>query len=54
MKKNQRPSWQRLTSSTLLPIIFTHLSFPVYAAVQQHIKRVILVEYFRVGSTFLL
>ncbi|KUI97368.1 hypothetical protein VRK_35570 [Vibrio sp. MEBiC08052] len=37
MKKNQIPSWQRLTSSTLLPIIFTHLSFPVYAAVQQHI-----------------
>ncbi|MDW6094300.1 DUF637 domain-containing protein [Vibrio rhizosphaerae] len=37
MKKNQIPSWQRLTSSTLLPILFTHMSFPVYASVQQHI-----------------
>ncbi|WP_176698969.1 DUF637 domain-containing protein [Vibrio gazogenes] len=37
MKKNQIPSWQRLTSSALLPIIFTHMSFPAYAAVQQNI-----------------
>ncbi|WNJ97327.1 DUF637 domain-containing protein [Vibrio ruber] len=37
MKKNQIPSWQRLTSSTLLPILFTHMAFPVYAATQQHI-----------------
>ncbi|MDW6004663.1 DUF637 domain-containing protein [Vibrio mangrovi] len=37
MKKDQIPSWQRLTSSTLLPILFTHLAFPVYASVQQSI-----------------
>ncbi|MDW6004677.1 DUF637 domain-containing protein [Vibrio mangrovi] len=37
MKNNQIPLWQRLTSSVLLPVILTHLAFPVYAAVKQNV-----------------
>ncbi|MEI8632420.1 hypothetical protein P4S72_11215 [Vibrio sp. PP-XX7] len=38
MKQNQQkvPLWQRITSSILLPVLFTHMAFPVYATVKQH------------------
>ncbi|WP_038177962.1 DUF637 domain-containing protein [Vibrio rhizosphaerae] len=37
MKNKKIPLWQSLTSSVLLPVLLTHMAFPVYAAAQQHV-----------------
>ncbi|SIO92566.1 DUF637 domain-containing protein [Vibrio spartinae] len=37
MKNKKIPLWQRLTSSILLPVLLTHMAFPVYAAAVQHV-----------------